>query len=94
MVVLVYKCRFCILKELFLVEACGGMTSNLSVIYFNIMQTLKSFMFTWVYNVIDRLAVTAKSIQEWKIPKITSEVFPSAKGSGLQAFKYSWIEIN
>lgn len=91
MVVIIYKCRFCILKALFLVEACEQMASNLSVIYFNIMQTLRSFMFTWVYNVINRFIVTARSIQDWKI---TLEVFPSANASGLQAFKYSGIEIN
>lgn len=55
------------------------------------MQTLKSFMFTWVYNVINRFIVTAQSIQDWKI---TLEVFPSANASALQAFKYSGIEIN
>lgn len=64
MVVLVYKRTFCILKELSLVEACEGLTSTLSVTYFNIMETLQSFMFTQVYNVINRLAFTAKSIQD------------------------------
>lgn len=55
------------------------------------MQTLKSFIFTWVYNVVN-VTVTAKSIQDWKITKITLDVFRSVKA--LEAFKYSWIEIN
>lgn len=58
------------------------------------MQTLKSFMFTWVYNVTDRLAVTVQSTRDWKMTQITLEVFLSAKARGLQALKYSWIEIN
>lgn len=40
LVVMGYKCRFCILREFPLAEAHEGMTSNLSVEYFNLIKHL------------------------------------------------------